>query len=75
MFELFGFVLPDWVVFIGGLIWLVLTILGTLFNIAMFFDALKRKFENKFKKYFWLFVNIIIPFASLVYFYLYKYKK
>lgn len=75
MIDLLGFVLPEWLVLFGGLIWLAATVLGTLFNIAMFFDAWKRRFESKAKKYLWMIVNIVIPFASLLYYYLYKYKK
>jgi hypothetical protein len=72
MLDLFGFVFPDWLVVTIGVLWLSATVLGILFSVSMFIDSLPRKFGGKWKKFLWSVFILLIPFGSLVYYYLYK---
>jgi len=71
MIDIIGFEIPELILIVIGILWLASTILGTLFNVAMFIDVLRHKFRSRVRKIAWAIVVIVIPFASLYYFMLF----
>ena len=71
MIDVIGFEIPELILILIGILWLASTILGTLFNVAMFIDVLRHKFRSRARKIAWAIVVIVIPFASLYYFMLF----
>lgn len=71
MFDVVGIAVPELILILIGVLWLASTILGTLFNVAMFVDVLRHKFRSRARKIAWAIVVIVIPFASLYYYMLF----
>ncbi len=71
MIDLASFQTPEIILIVIGVLWLASTILGMLFNVAMFVDVLRHKFRSRARKIAWAIVVIVIPFASLYYYMLF----
>jgi len=70
----FGFDIPELIIFVGFVLWSIASVLGFIFSVTMAFNAWQRAFSRN-KKIFWVLVCLIVPFASLVYYFKYIFKK